>query len=488
MKSYPAFKFGILLMFLMPQFLWAQQIITVSPKSGLQGKTYDVNITAIGSNFKQGLTQAELGEGVMISKVTVNSPTTLILSFSIASDAQNGLRNLTLLTGSERLEMANAFEVFSKTGNFKASLELPPIETINLSDLDPNNPKSAPILFFVRLYNDGIDRTIRVDVSLSSSKGFLGKIFLRNKSIKANEVLQLTNRDFNLFELNGQLGNAFLEEVKKGGTFPPDAYTYKLEIIDEDNSVIYEDDAEAIVTNPRYNPELISPGNRFESAIEKLQNPYPLFQWFGQTRTYDFALYKVLPGQTPEEATRNIAVFTLKDIAATNLLYPVYAEKLIDQTMYAWQITAKVIGSKGSLNIPSEVFRFVYESGTQQGGGTGGGTEKPKLVNKIMLFPQVMEIEAGKSLQFNAVFLNEDNQAMIDVKPIWSISPPDKGSINQNGLFTAGNQATQVAIVIKAGNTTEFQVIEIKAKPILTLSTKDWMIDQMARQLFGLPK
>lgn len=487
MKSYPALFLGMLLFFL-PQLVRSQQIITVSPKSGLQGKIYDVNITAVGSNFKQGTTTATLGEGVMITKVTVKSPTLLVLSFSIASDAQSGMRDLVITTGAERLEMLNAFEVFSKTGNFKASLELLPIETINLSDLDPNNPKAAPVLFFVRIYNDGVDRTIRIEVLLNSSKGYLGKIFLRNKPVKANEILQLSNRDFNLFELNGALGNEFLEEVKKRGSFPPDAYTYKLSILDEDNTEIYTDDAGAVVSNPRYNPELISPGNRFDAAVEKIQNPYPLFQWFGQTSTYDFALYKILPNQTAEEATRNIPVFTLKDIAASSLLYPVYAEKLIDQTMYAWQINAKVLSSKGNMNIPSEVFRFMYESGTQQGGGTGGGTEKPKVVQKIMLFPQVTEIEAGKSLQFNAVFLNEDNQAMIDIKPIWSVSPPDKGSISQNGLFTAGNQAAPVAIVIKAGNTTEFQVIEIKTKPITTLSTKDWIVDQMARQLFGLPK
>jgi hypothetical protein len=487
MKNFQLWFFTLLLIFGTPIRAICQQIISISPKSGIQGKVYDLSVLASGSNFKQGITSADFGEGITVIKVTVNSPNTLVISINISKTAPKGFRNLILRTENEIIEQVNAFEVFDLTGNFRASLELLQIETINLSDLDPNNPKSAPLLFFVRIFNDGVDRVLRVEVSLNSSAGYLGKIFLRNKLVKENEVLQLTNRDFNLFDLNGTIGNEFLEAVKKRGTFPPDYYTYKLEVLNEQNEVIYGDDAGTLVSNPNYNPELISPGNRFEMGVEKIQNPNPLFQWFGQTKTFNFSLYKVLPNQTPEEATRNIPVYQTKDLSVSNFLYPVSAEKLTNNTMYAWQITGNVQSSKGIISIPSEVFRFVYESGTQQGGGSGGGTETPKFVSKINIFPQIEFIEPNETVQLNVVCFNEDNQVIIDAKPVFSLSPPDKGKISPTGLFTAGNNPSQVAIVVKVDKVTEFQVITIQSKQVV-LSNRDWIINQMARQLFGLPK
>ncbi|MCF8425169.1 MAG: hypothetical protein K9I36_00415 [Bacteroidia bacterium] len=487
MKNLFLWFFTFLLIFATSTSAIGQQIINISPKSGIQGKVYDLSVLASGSNFKQGITKAEFGDGITVTKVTVNSPTTLVLSISIANSAPIGFRNLKLSTENEIIEQVNAFEVFDLTGNFKASLELLQIETIKLIDLDPTNPKSAPILFFVRIFNDGVDRVLRVEVSLNSSAGYLGKISLKNKLVKENEVVQLTNRDFNLFDLNGTIGNEFLEAVKLRGTFPPDYYTYKLEVLNEKNEVIYGDDAGTLVSNPNYNPELIGPGNRFDMGVEKIQNPYPLFQWFGQTKTFNFSLYKVLPNQTPEEAIRNIPVYQTKELTSTSLLYPVSAEKLINNTMYAWQITGNIQSSKGNIAIPSEVFRFVYESGTQQGGGSGGGSETPKYVSKISIFPQVETIEPNESIQLNVVCFNEDNQVLIDAKPVFSLSPPDKGKITQTGLFTAGNNPSQVAIVIKVDKVTEFQVITIQSKQEV-LSNRDWLINQMARQLFGIPK
>lgn len=474
----------VVLFSIITRSLYAQVITSMTPGSAMPGKTLDVLIRGLGTHFQNGVSVADFGNDIIVRRLAVSNALTATATIEVGSAATTGFRTVRMRTNSEVAEIENEFEVFSNTGDFRANIEILPIETISLSDLDLTSPKNSPILFFVNIYNDGKGRNLTINVFLSSqARGQIGKISMPKKEAAANAYLRFTNRDFTYVDLNGTTGDKFLDEVKKLGTFPPDDYKYKLEIL-EGKKVLTTDEDINVVTNTKANPELIVPGNTFDQPVETIYTSLPLFQWFGQMNEYDLSLYEVRNGQTPEEAVRNIAVFRQQNITSSNLLYPNYAEKLISGKTYAWQVLGKITSSKGAQYLPSEVFRFTY---IEPGGG-GSSTNTTKVVSKIEINPQSMDVSAGQSVQFFALYYDQDGNLMTQVTPQWSITPAN-GSITTSGLYTAGKQSGPVAVLVKAGSNSasEFAIVKVQSSTPTPAGQGDRMMRNMIRQLFGLP-
>lgn len=456
----------------------AQVITFVTPNSGIPGKTIDVVIRGINTHFQNGVSVADFGSAVKVQKFHVSNTLTATATIHIESAASVGFRRVAVTTGSEVAELENGFEVFSDGGSqVKANLDILPIESISLNDVDLSVPQNTPILLFINIYNDKTPKNVSLVLHLSSTtKGYIGNMTKGIFALQAGEYKRFSNRDFTRVNLNGQAGNNFLREVKVLGTFPPDDYFYKLEIVDEHNTIIATADAGTVVTNPKYNPELITPGATFDRPVEEVYTPLPLFQWFGQMDKYQLSLYEVMPNQTPEEVVRNIYVFRKDDISASNLLYPAYAEKLVPGKVYAWQVLGKINTAKGVQALPSEVYRFRYME--------GGPAVDNKQVSRIEISPQEITVGAGEQFQFSAVLYGQDSSIIQSVKPIWQLSS-DKATIDQNGLFRAGKTPGTVAVIVKSGAVSEYAVVTIAGK---AGDDEAWLIDGFIRQLFGLPK
>jgi len=376
--------------------------------------------------------------------------------------------------------LPNGFEVFSATGNFKVNLQVLPVETVSLSDFDLTNSATQPILFFANIYNDNVSRKVEISILITAaSKGYLGRIYITDRQLAAGSYTRLSNRDFNHYETNGVAGQQFITSVRAAGAFPPDDYTYKLQV-KENGNLLDEDQNSSTVENQLNNPELIMPGTVFSGDIQPVVTPLPLFQWFGQSSRYDFALYKYRQGQTPEEVVRSLPVFRQDDITVGNFLYPNYAEKLVEGETYAWQVRGKVTSSAGVRYLPSEVFRFVYSS--SPAGGAGSAT-----ISKITISPQEIALAPGQQFQFNAVVLDQDGRP-VAINPVWQVTPA-KGSVTPNGLYTAGQggaSVATVAVLVKAGPASDFAIVTIK--PIIPATGhNEWLIGEMLRKMFGLP-
>ncbi len=463
--------------------LRAQLISVLTPNSGTPGQSADVMIRGINTHFQSGLSEADFGPGITVQKLTVFNALTSTATIQVSQNAIPGPRTVRVTTGAEQAEMVQGFEVFSGVGNFTANIEIIPIETISLADLDLTRPQSAPVLFFVNIYNDATAKNVRVTVDLQSqTRGNIGKLILNSRALNSNQYLRITNRDFNDLSLNGGSGNQFLNEVQALGTFPPDNYTFSLEVRDQNNNLLGADAGNTVITNTRVNPELIAPGAPFSLQLEEVYTPFPLFQWFGQMDRFDFALYELREGQSPEEAVRTLAVFRKTDLTSNNFLYPVYAEKLIPGKSYAWQVQGKISGASGQQYFPSSVFRFRYS-----GAGTPVTTEVPAVAS-IQLMPLEIELEPGAVFKFNALFFDSENNPLTNVSPQWTLSSP-KGTISADGLLTAGTQPGTFAVIVKSGSTTEYATVTIRSKqPAAQVNVAEWMIDGLIDQLFGLPK
>jgi hypothetical protein len=77
------------------------QITSVTPAFGSQGQTLTVNLVASGTNFVQGTTFANFGDGITVDGLTINSLTTATANISISNTTPVGYRTITMVTGGE---------------------------------------------------------------------------------------------------------------------------------------------------------------------------------------------------------------------------------------------------------------------------------------------------------------------------------------------------------------------------------------------------
>ena len=85
--------------------------VQLTPQSGAQGSTMDLNVTGVNTTFTQGVTLASLGDGVKVNSVTVLSLTTATVNVTIDPIAPVGGRNFTITTGGEYGVIMGAFNV-----------------------------------------------------------------------------------------------------------------------------------------------------------------------------------------------------------------------------------------------------------------------------------------------------------------------------------------------------------------------------------------
>ncbi|HEX4004971.1 MAG TPA: Ig-like domain-containing protein [Acidobacteriaceae bacterium] len=79
----------------------AHEITSVTPAFGAQGQTLSVDLVATGTNFVQGTTFANFGDGVTVDDLTINSPTTATALITISNTTPTGYRTITMVTGAE---------------------------------------------------------------------------------------------------------------------------------------------------------------------------------------------------------------------------------------------------------------------------------------------------------------------------------------------------------------------------------------------------
>ncbi len=485
-KIIPTVILPLLITLLITSDVLYQSITSAIPTSAIVGQTIDIIIRGTGTHFRQGVTTLDLGPGVNISnnKVQVQNSLLLTASITVSSTANPGLRDIKVITGNEIALFSNGFEVYAVSGALRTTLEVLPVQSLSLGDLDPSNLTSAPFFFWVNIFNDNVPRNLKVQVSLRSTKiGLLGLAIDPTISVHPNQVIRLDKNAFTKYQ-NNPTATAFYKQVLATGAFPPDDYTYTVTVKDLKTLQTVSDSNVTTITNTKNNPELILPGALFTDPEQTVSIAQPLFQWFGQQDKYNFTLYQILPGQTAVEAVRNIPVYKTSGIQTNSFLYPAFAEKLIDGKEYAWQITAELSTVKGAHILSSEVFRFAFKQNLLI-------PSNNNTIAAIKVFPQQITLTPGQKFQFNATVLDADNNPINKAPLNWLISPTGDATVDANGILTAGNMAGTFALIAKNGNFSDYATITIKVPPSTVkpaANSEEWMIDKLIKQVFGLPK
>ncbi len=148
----------------LPFVLYPSPAITgLSPDSGTQGDSLDIEITTVNVRLMPGRVRVDLGAGISVNSVNVTGPTTLTATISIADDAQVGLRDLTIFIGRGRLRKVGAFEVLAaggQGGGLSLDVNQPPspvfTTTVNISGAvnagaTGGQPETVPPVFISSL-------------------------------------------------------------------------------------------------------------------------------------------------------------------------------------------------------------------------------------------------------------------------------------------------------------------------------------------------
>ena len=87
-------------------------LLSVNPSTGQQGQqNLSVILTGQFTHFAQGTTTANFGAGIIVSSLTVNSPSSATATLNIDASAVVGARSVMVITGSETVALANGFKV-----------------------------------------------------------------------------------------------------------------------------------------------------------------------------------------------------------------------------------------------------------------------------------------------------------------------------------------------------------------------------------------
>jgi hypothetical protein len=458
------------------------QIISLTPNTAYVGQTSDIVIRGMGTSFKNGITRVDFGQDVTINRVTVQNTTTLDVQVTVSGTAavNPSGASVTITTGSDVVMRPNAL-VIAKTGSsVTATIIVTPIQSMHLSDFDPNNLANSPLLFSVIVYNDGVQRDLLVSLNVSgqASGGLVTatKVF---RGTQPNAVLRFDNRQFDKYRATNP-NSPTVQKAIQTGALPADQYTYEIVVTDLSVSgpPLCTADGTNTITNDISKPELIGPGNPFYSDPIAVHVKTPVFQWFSKGNTYDFFLYEVMAGQkTKEEVALNRPLFSESGLTTTTFLYPSSAPVMESGKVYAWQIVANYNGTTGLNQLSSDLFWFTMV--------TSSTTSGHRTVADLKVSPEAITVGAGQAYKFNVKAFDLNNDT-ITVAPTWTVVPAEGGTVDRDGNFIAGQGPNIVAVIASFGEFTDYSTVTINAGGEPTGDAGN--LDKMVRQMYGLPK
>ena len=370
--------------------------------------------------------------------------------------------------------VTKSFQIKAAAG-VVAELQVLPTQTIYVTDFDPGNLTTAPIIFDVSVANYNTAVLSGATANLTIKGAQFGQILTATKKlsdIQAGLTTTFNNRDFDQYNMNSN-DQPFIDKVMQTGLIPADVYTYSITITDSKGKAIAPPVSGInIINNPGSGLQLISPGAPLNNSPEQISEKNPLFQWFSQETTYDFYVYQVRAGQTSaSDITSNTPIYYQKGITGTTLPYPLSAVPLEQGTTYAWQIIAHSNGSHGDQTQPSPVYWFSVGASTNNSFSS---------ITTITVQPGDIEIDRNDTFQFTAkAYDNKEN--LVNAKPQWRVVPADGGTITQNGVFVAGPNPMTVAVVAAYGDKEEYSTVQIN------LGELPWDFEAFFKQVFGLP-
>jgi hypothetical protein len=455
------------------------EIIACAPGSGYKGQTLDVFIRGNNIRFDDN-PQVSLGAGIRIEKITIQSNVAMVVKVTVLEESGDGLVNLSVTAGGKTMVLENAFNVFTLGAEVSATLMVYPVGVVYASDLKPGNIKNAPLLFSIQVMNDALDRNLEARLAIKGqSKGLLANAVRSLGAVPARKIISFSNRDFSEISVS-EAGQDVSNYLQQTGLLPPDLYFYTLQVVDiNTGKVVAEAEGVQELGNQAWEIQLLSPGSPFDQLPEPVFLHLPVFQWFSQAETFDFALYEVRDNAaSQEDITQSMPVFRQSGIKGTTFWWPNSAEALKEGATYAWQIKAYISSTSGPRIIHSPVWWFTL-------GKFGSGNKVIPQDFEMQVQPDGLKLATRQTPVQYSLTLLDNNQMQVPVQSgvVWKVVPSIAGRITADGRFYPGDRPMQCAIVAEYGERTQFADAVIEWKPEVDFGG---YMKHFIREVFGL--
>lgn len=456
-------------------------ITSIVPNNGLAGtSSLDIIVRGSGTHWDGSITKTDItfspATGITVNNFTVNGPELMIVNIAIDA-AASGDRSLDVRQGTN-VYAGGTFGIISNSSPLSISLLVNPVQSINISDFDPNNLGSAPVLFSVSIFNDKTDRAnLTATLTVRGEKiGGVGTATKKISILKGGDHLTFNNKEFDNYKIDQS--KAFFENAINTGTLPADDYDYTLTLTDQSGHLIGTGTAKTVLSNPTTRPELITPGSSISMPADVMRNPLPVFQWFSQGDNFELNVYPVMDGQkTAEEVTNNRPMLKQTGLKTTTFIYPTSAEVLQDGKVYAWQVRRANNSSAGTNVLSSEVYWFRYQ----------GAGKAVMTVADLKINPEEATVSSGGSYKFTAQAFTVNNELITDAVFRWKVVPASAGSVDKTGLFTASPSTSgSVAVIASIGEYTEYANVTVA--PAYMGNMTEASMRLFIQRLFGLIK
>ena len=458
---------------------FSPEIIACAPASGFRGQVLDLFIRGINTQFDQN-PEVSLGNGIRIDKITVQSAVSIVAKITILEEAGDGPVNLIVTAGGKTISLENAFHIFTQGAEVAATLMVYPVGVVYASDLKPGNIRNAPMLFSIQVMNDPLDRNLEARLAIKGqSKGLLANAVRPLGLVRARQTVSFSNRDFSEISVS-EAGQDVSNYLQQTGMLPPDLYYYTLQVVDiTTGKVVAEAEGTQEIGNQAWEIQLLSPGNAFDQLPEPVFVSLPVFQWFSQAESFEFALYEVRDhAASPEDIIQSLPVYRQSGIKGTSFWWPNSAESLKEGVTYAWQIKAYISSTSGPRVLPSPVWWFTM-------GKFGAGNNVIPQDFEMQVLPDGMKFMTRQAPVQYSLSILDNNKMQVPVQSgvVWKVVPSIAGRITADGKFYPGDRPMPCAIVAEYGERTQFADAIIEWKPEADFGG---YMRHFIREVFGL--
>ena len=246
-----------------------------------------------------------------------------------------------------------SISALSQTPAVDVQALLAPVTSLTMNDLDFINTTTPEWLFTITLTPRApvplqVRMNLRLALSLAGDGRFDRAAYYQSPVFELAANRTLTNFDLRNPEFRAPLtfDSTARRQVEAtglpGGSVPSGVYQFFVEITTPDGgTVLGNDDEQLTVTNPGV-VELLLPYDG-----EFMPTPYPLFQWRGDSPSWNISVYHRLPGQmSPEETASGIPHLTA-NVTGVSFPYPSSGVRALQTgESYVWYVEG-VLSSTG---------------------------------------------------------------------------------------------------------------------------------------------
>ncbi|MBN2461946.1 MAG: hypothetical protein JXB60_10125 [Candidatus Cloacimonetes bacterium] len=263
------------------------------------------------------------------------------------------------------------------------------------SYIDPGNPESQPLLFWLTVTNTGEEDILDYEVWISFRWGeyeLISNARVKPKpgspyeTILTGQSFQFTSRDIIVSDESGYFyaiegldledildyNDEFKDRVLALGYFPDGYYVFTVQIYNVEGYPLSDPATFAFTIIAPTSITLISPGNPAGMGVSSIPDPYPYFIWFSNMIDYRIRLYELdREISDPEEIELQYEVYFEDDVYNSVVYsYPLAAPPLENNRIYGWQVLADVVTpmmtEEEELKSTINLFRISLEGGINQ--------------------------------------------------------------------------------------------------------------------------